>query len=217
LINLVSDCRERNAAIRARLVVARALRHALLQPPLMLPVIGMVIATSVSSVIAEGVPMKKAQKGFTLIELMIVVAVIGILAAVALPAYQDYVIKAKVSEALMGSSQCRSAISELYQTGSLSSPPGNNGWGCESASGVAPTKYVQAITTDNDGRITVLTANATDLGVAADKTITLTPQSALGAAMTWSAGTVGNQVGQFKCQPGGASPMPRKYLPGTCT
>jgi type IV pilus assembly protein PilA len=60
--------------------------------------------------------MKRVQQGFTLIELMIVVAIIGILAAVALPAYQDYTIRARVSEAVLATSQCRTAISEIYQT-----------------------------------------------------------------------------------------------------
>ncbi len=60
--------------------------------------------------------MKRIQQGFTLIELMIVVAIIGILAAVALPAYQDYTIKAKVSEVILAASQCRTTISEVYQT-----------------------------------------------------------------------------------------------------
>ena len=61
--------------------------------------------------------MKRVQQGFTLIELMIVVAIIGILAAVALPAYQDYTIRARVSEAILATSQCRTAISEVYQIG----------------------------------------------------------------------------------------------------
>jgi len=62
--------------------------------------------------------MRKIQQGFTLIELMIVVAIIGILAAIALPAYQDYTIKAKVSEAILAASGCRTAVTEIYQTNS---------------------------------------------------------------------------------------------------
>ena len=63
--------------------------------------------------------MKQIQKGFTLIELMIVVAIIGILAAIALPAYQDYTVRAKVSEGLIGGSSAKSALSEGFQTDGL--------------------------------------------------------------------------------------------------
>ena len=61
--------------------------------------------------------MRQLQKGFTLIELMIVVAIIGILAAVALPAYQDYTIRAKLSEVMLALSACRTSITEVYQSG----------------------------------------------------------------------------------------------------
>src|SRR4051795_12191554 len=93
--------------------------------------------------------MKLAQDGFTLIELMIVVAIIGILAAVALPAYQDFTIRAKMSEVILALSGCRTSVTEIYQSGV--SAPGAGNWGCEVSAGTG-SKYVQAITTDDDGR-----------------------------------------------------------------
>src|SRR5690242_2704737 len=84
--------------------------------------------------------MRKLQQGFTLIELMIVVAIIGILAAVALPAYQDYTIRAKMSELILAMSACRTSITEVYQSGGTAPQPNN--WGCEG--GVA-SKYVSAL------------------------------------------------------------------------
>ena len=164
--------------------------------------------------------MKRLQQGFTLIELMIVVAIIGILAAVALPAYQTYTIKAKVSEAILATSQCRTAISEVYQTGNSGTAPGINGWGCESNSAgtaaSAPTKYVLSVLTDADGVITVTTTAAADLKDAASTTITLKPYLPDGTtAVTVS--MIPLQVGAFKCTPGlTGTPMPAKYLPGSC-
>jgi len=155
--------------------------------------------------------MKRIQQGFTLIELMIVVAIIGILAAVALPAYQDYTVKARISEAILATSQCRTAVSEVYQTGVSGTAPGAGGWGCESST--ATTKYVAQISTNDDGMISVLTAtNVADLKTASNTTITLTPLTSANASMT-VATNMGQQVSTFKCQPG---TIPPKYLPGSC-
>jgi type IV pilus assembly protein PilA len=157
--------------------------------------------------------MKRVQQGFTLIELMIVVAIIGILAAVALPAYQDYTVKARVSEAILATSQCRTAVSEVYQTGGASTAPGANGWGCEQTVANSSTKYVSTIVTNDQGVITVLTTNLpADLKTAANTTVVLTPMDSDGTSMA-APGDMGKQVSTFKCA---AGTMPPKYLPGSC-
>ena len=152
--------------------------------------------------------MNTVQKGFTLIELMIVVAIIGILAAVALPAYQDYTVKAKVSEVILAASACRTNISEVYQ--STSTLPTANNWGCEVED---PTKYVAAVTTTAKGAIIVEASDDTSLSGAAEKKIVMVPLSTTGAAAS-----PGTAVSEWKCGPAAteADAMPKKYLPGTC-
>jgi type IV pilus assembly protein PilA len=108
-----------------------------------------------------------------LIELMIVVAIIGILAAVALPAYQDYTIRARVSEAVLATSQCRTAVSEIYQTGTAAMAADSGG--CGESAGPGITQYVDQIHTDQNGKITVTTGTSNALGLAAGKTMSLEP------------------------------------------
>jgi type IV pilus assembly protein PilA len=95
--------------------------------------------------------LKQVQKGFTLIELMIVVAIIGILAAIAIPAYQDYTIRAKVTEGIGLADAAKTAVAEAYQSGDLAGITALAG----SWTSTAATKYVTSITIGGTGVVTV--------------------------------------------------------------
>jgi type IV pilus assembly protein PilA len=145
--------------------------------------------------------MKKVQQGFTLIELMIVVAIIGILAAVAVPAYQDYTVRAKMAEGLSLASSAKTAVAE-YFAGKGTLPTTNVMAGLPAAASINGNA-IRQVTVGANGVITITTVGtASGLpAAAAAKTFTLTPATAAGRV-------------KWTCASGGG--VPAKYLPSEC-
>ena len=161
--------------------------------------------------------MNAMQKGFTLIELMIVVAIVGILAAVAIPAYQDYTIRAQVSEGISLASAAKAAVVESY--GSNGAWPSDN-----TAAGVGTStdikgKYVTSVAVANNV-VTVTFGQAANTAVSA-KTLLFTAGLSANGDVSWQCGSKSMPTGITAgttafAGTGGGGDLPQKYRPAEC-
>ena len=147
--------------------------------------------------------MKKVQQGFTLIELMIVVAIIGILAAIAIPAYQDYTVRAQVSEGLNLGGGAKTAVTEFFQDRGAW-PVSNTEAGLDATPTNIKGKYVLSVTVTAGGLVpsivTVVYGIDAHATLLAGKSITMTPANA-GGSVTWTCAS---------------ATLPDKHLPAAC-
>jgi type IV pilus assembly protein PilA len=157
--------------------------------------------------------MKRNQHGLTLIELMIVIAVIGILGALALPAYQDYAIRAKASEMLLATNSCKTAVSEAVSSSSDANVSAALPKVCESQD----SKYVASVTVDGNGIITVVGKHEALRGStsASANAIALTPLQTGDTPINGSTDG-GKTISGWRCGPASSNGLPLKYLPASC-
>jgi len=158
--------------------------------------------------------LKSIQKGFTLIELMIVVAIIGILAAIAIPAYQDYLIRSQVSEGLTMAAAAKAGVSEFYANKG-NWPSDNSAAGMGDASDIQG-KYVQSIEVANGG-ITIKYGNEINNKLLSE-TVGLTPGNSVNGDVIWKCGTAKDPSGWSGATTASeaSTSVAGKYLPSSC-
>lgn len=151
---------------------------------------------------APGIRMSAVQRGFTLIELMIVIAIVGILAAVALPAYQDYTVRAKVSEVIMAATPAKTAVSEAFQTTGVLPP-----------STLALTSQVSTYVASVSYELVPAVPPAPEKALI---TVTTQGDARLGAKKLLLTGVVANGQINWACGVPSVDGIEAKYLPASC-
>ncbi len=159
--------------------------------------------------------MKTVQKGFTLIELMIVVAIIGILAAIAIPAYQDYTIRAQVSEGLSLAAAAKAAVAETWMARGAA-PVDRRGAGMTQNPADTNGKYVSQVQVTN-GEVIVTYGNDANTNLAG-KTLVLTPYNTQDQSVAWKCGAGNAPQGAVGPIGGNTGPgtVDEQYLPSNC-
>ena len=156
--------------------------------------------------------MKAIQKGFTLIELMIVIAIIGILAVIALPAYQDYTARAQVSEAISLMEGQKSAVVEYYAD--KGAWPANNEQAGIATNTSIQGKYVAQVDVGANGVITAKMKGTDVNNEIKGKTVSLTPHATTAGAN--GAAATANGSFTWTCTPGATDGVATKFLPSSC-